>query len=322
MDRKVIDRKVIGKVSKNMTTFVEDMFMLRLIIYETNTIPDELLDVIIAKQKKRLHLNLNTRLNNSCFTVNLPSNIIHHLQIYGGSLIILDINNLPSSIKSLSIEGCNYQSLDYLPISLETLKIDSNNITVFTFSLDNLPVNLKNLFLRINNFPGSLDNLPDSIENLFIDFLLFNQLTKLPTDTLKNITIPKNLISLTINIGNDFQINLENLSETLEYLEIQCNPKYLEDVMFPKNLKYLAINNYVELNYDKLSKNLDILIYFDKFDEFSFNILNTYKLFTGFEDKITYRHDNIDMIDTFQKIKIKNYSFNIYVYNSNAENND
>lgn len=303
-----------------MTTFTDDT--IRLIIYEATNISDELLDVIIAKQKKNLILDLGTRCDKPCFTVNLPSNIIQHLEVDSTPYTFIDINNLPCSIKSIIVRGCNIQSLDYLPISLETLKIDSSNLNVFKFNLDNLPVNLKNLFLRINKFQGSLDNLPDSIENLFIDFLLFNQPTRLPTDTLKNITIPKNLISLTINIGNEFEINLENLSETLEYLEIQCNPKYLEDLTFPKNLKYLAINNHVELNYDKLPKTLDILIYFDNFDEFSFNILNTYKLFTGLEDKITYRHDNIDMMDTFQKIKIKNYSFDIYVYNSNAENND
>jgi hypothetical protein len=59
---------------------------------------------------------------------------------------------------------------------------------------------------------------------------------------------------------------------------------------------------------------------FDRFDDFSGYVLNTYQLFTGHEEKIICQ--NIDMKDTFQKINIKNYSFDIYVYNSNAEDNN
>jgi hypothetical protein len=301
-------------------------------------ISDELLDVIIASKKKSLYIDIGTRTNNPNFTVNLPANIIHHLQIYGSANAILDINNLPCSIKSLIISGCNVQSLDFLPISLERLKIEINSFNPLNFSLDNLPVNLKNLFIRHPGFQGSLENLPDSIENLFIDFSLFNPRKLLSADVLKKITIPKNVISLSINICNEFQINLEKLAatlrlpdelampatlrlpETLEYLEINCNPKYLEDITFPKKLKYLAINNEVTLNYDNLPKSLEKLMYFDRFDDFSGYVLNTYQLFTGHEEKIICQ--NIDMKDTFQKINIKNYSFDIYVYNSNAEDNN
>ena len=304
----------------NMSTCKDEI--LSLTIYESTMISDKLLDVIITSNKKNLYLDIGSRVNNSNFTVNLPANIIHHLQIYGSSYAILDINNLPCSIKSLIISGCNIQSLDFLPISLELLKIETASFNPFNFSLDNLPVNLKNLFIRTCGFQGSLENLPDSIENLFIDFSLFNP-KKLSTDVLKKITIPQNVISLSINIGYEFQINLENLPETLEYLEIDCNPKYLEDTTFPKNLKklkYLAINNEVILNYDNLPKSLEKLMYFDRFEEFNGYVLNTYQLFIGHDEKLTYR--DIDMKDTFQKIKIKNYSFDIYVYNSNAEDNN
>ena len=292
--------------------------ILELKILKGTSLSKELLDIITENKNPRLNIRFEILKfdSDSIFTINLPSDIVQNLEIYGYSDINIDINNLPFSLKMLSICGCNIKSLDYLPLPLETLKLYNQRDIGYKF--DNLPVNLKNLSLGIRDFQGSLENLPDSLEVLHVDYLLSKK--DLSSNVLHKITVPKNLTLLSINVDKNFEINLENLPDSLEYLEINCNPIYLEHIQFPKNLKYLAINNEIELDYDNLPKSLEKLFYFNEFDGFYGYCWNNYELF----DKINVgiKYPDIDMKNTFQKIRSKNYSFNIYVYNYNAEESD
>lgn len=101
-------------------------------------------------------------------------------ELFIGSAFNYPIDNLPASLKYLEISKysdvgycCFNQKLDYLPVCLEELRLYYCNNGEYEQYIDNLPSNLKILFIRNHKyFPKSaiqiLGNLPESIELLHL----------------------------------------------------------------------------------------------------------------------------------------------------------
>lgn len=128
----------------------------------------------------------------------LPDGITH-LEIgklYNDSLI-----NLPKSVKHLVLQPNEItysifnQSLDYLPIGLETLKIRLNSS--FNKPIDNLPCGLKELYFVSSTYNLPINNLPESLESLTIGTF----------DYANTHTLPQNLNFMTIQ----YKITIDNL---------------------------------------------------------------------------------------------------------------
>lgn len=79
-------------------------------------------------------------------------------------------------LKFLYIKSNNFnQSVDNLPVTLETLVIKSNN---FNHRIDYLPPSLKSLVLICSNFYESIDNLPYGLEFLAVKYLNYDIIYK------------------------------------------------------------------------------------------------------------------------------------------------
>jgi hypothetical protein len=118
-------------------------------------------------------------------------------EIHLGRFFNKPINNLPSSLKKLSIcsHELNYskfnQSLDNLPTGLECLILKL--IENFNHTLDNLPSNLKELHLVVKNFNHPLNNLPQALEKLIVSKFNFYETYSLPS-SLKEVNITYKII--------------------------------------------------------------------------------------------------------------------------------
>lgn len=176
----------------------------------------------------------------------LPSNL-EELNIIGLDYFNHELNNLPSTLKKLSIGGIYSHSLDNLPNGLKELRLGGN----YKSKLDGLPNNLETLYLDYN-FNQELDNLPSSLKNLIIG--QFSKYTK----SLDNL--PYGLENLIIHSKHVY--NLNNLPATLKKLSIknhnsENSQKYSFENL-PENLDYLKIELSCEINlkFDNLPTNL------------------------------------------------------------------
>ncbi len=75
------------------------------------------------------------------------------------------LNNLPSNLKTLHLEGCVENTLDNLPNSLKVLYIFTTDIK----SLDYLPAGLKILHCWQNKYLEKLTLLPSGLKKLILD---------------------------------------------------------------------------------------------------------------------------------------------------------
>ncbi len=145
------------------------------------------------------------------------------------------LDNLPSTLKVLSIGGIYSHPLDNLPEGLQELRVGGN----YECKLKKLPKNLETLYLKhdfnqeLNDPPsglkhliisesskyvGSLNNLPYGLKTLIISSNYIYDLNNLPV-TLKKIRI-NNKKSNNANIK---KYNFEYLPENLDCLEIETH---------------------------------------------------------------------------------------------------
>lgn len=167
----------------------------------------------------------------------LPKNLLK-LYFSADSLFNQEINNLPLGLKELYLNSSFTNSLDFLPSSLEILKIYINTITAQPNYLDNLPSKLKKLFVfdfSLYKNDINLDNLPNSIEELSV--FVGNSISKIP-QKLKKITIGSNYCHI---------INLL-LDSSIEHLKIFIRKSkneelvFLKEFTFPQSLRIIEID--------------------------------------------------------------------------------
>lgn len=116
-----------------------------------------------------------------------------------GSAFNYPIDNLPASLKYLEISKfgdmgycCFNQKLDYLPVGLEELRLYYCNNGAYEQCIDNLPSNLKILFIHNHKYFSAtsscqiLGNLPESIEVLQLHNYDFDYNLQVLPSKLKN----------------------------------------------------------------------------------------------------------------------------------------
>ncbi len=165
-----------------------------------------------------------------------------------------ELNNLPYKLKKLKLDfGFINKQLDFLPENLESLSIglklnfnnsienlprNLKNLKIINFSQNsqikiNIPPNLKNLNYSAYYLNFDLNELPDSIEVLQINILKSGLYETGICEKINNF--PSNLKLL---ILNEYNYDLDNLPESLEYLGLD---KFSGKIKYPSNLKYLDL---------------------------------------------------------------------------------
>ncbi len=153
-------------------------------------------------------------------------------------------------IKNLYIQNYKYE-LDNLPDNLYKLVVDDNT----NLSLNNLPLNLKQLFLY--NCNCKIDNLPENLEYLHISGYEYNH-------SMDNL--PNNLQSLVLYIAI-LNSKLDYLPPNLKYLKLARGYDYTLDNL-PDKLEKLEISIYYNKMFNKLPKSLkEIVISKSSYDD-------------------------------------------------------
>lgn len=233
---------------------------------------------------------------------------------------IYNISNVPDCITELNIkfsDGVELQGIDNLPLSLKILKLQNfkNNIC-----FDLLPPGLEVLFIHTQNyakqFNKPLDNLPSNLKILYIESEDFNQpLLNLPK-TLETLCIfsnqniyNKNTLELPSNLKY-FNCNCINYSEEMVVLPDSLEFLYLHDEnknnfvfrnKLPDSLRQFGVGYNIILDYDKLPKQLDTLIYIRELHVFNKHM----------ELRINMYENNKPLIVNRSGIKLINYNFKI-----------
>ena len=231
---------------------------------------------------------------------NLPCNL-EHLTLNNCTNKEALFNNLPPNLKLLHINSNKFdQQLNYLPVTLETLIINSSK---FDQSLDNLPPNLKNLYIQCEYFSKDLTNLPISLEMLAI-----MNCNRYYDKT--SLILPEKIKFLSTNCLKDCK-NLPVLPDTMEYLDLFVSiggDKYICEIEneLPRNLKQLVVNKKVCLDYAKLPKTLESLVYIENLYEYNV-YMNIQECFITNTLPKLYKHCSISLM---------NYNFIISIYNN------
>jgi hypothetical protein len=198
-----------------------------------------------------------------------------------------NLDNLPDSLKKLSIVDCRINNLDNLPSKLEELKIQRLPVGTIDF----LPASLKILEIRecdITNF----DNLPN-VTKLSLT-LRSNNSNNYILDKL-----PDSLTTLYFNCDYNSQVDLSNIPSSVEELFCSCK---LIGFIPTNNIKVLKINIFStnELFYKFTSS------YFPKITDLDLDITISPPRICCLTKSITI---NLNM-PNLESLKIKNSSFN------------
>jgi hypothetical protein len=134
------------------------------------------------------------------------------------SLIIQNIDGLvldelPSELRWLQVEGCNLEVLPELPNTLEALKLKHNRIQ----RISRLPDSIRSLSFY-NNQLTELPNIPQAAQNVS---LANNQLTSLPE-------LPENSRLVFLNCSNNPITKLPNMPESLR--DLICDSTQLKTI--------------------------------------------------------------------------------------------
>ena len=139
------------------------------------------------------------------------------------------LDNLPTSIRDLTLGHSFNQRLDNLPFSIINLTLGHN----FNQPLDNLPSSIRDLTLG-QCFNQPLDNLPYGIQNLTLDYYFNQNLNNLPSK-IQNLTL-----------GLSFNQSLDNLPSSLNKITFKSYLQYTEFnwkvKKIPSNLKIVDIS--------------------------------------------------------------------------------
>ena len=154
-------------------------------------------------------------------------------------------------------------------------ELSNNEKIKYTWNgASNRPSIIYNLYCSNRNLEKLPDNLPDTIEKIDCSF---NQIKELPDK------LPSNLKYLDC-CGNELNKLPQNLVDTnIQELKIAFN-KNLENIVLPKNIQLLHIDNYQFMKFfDFLSKlpSLYLEIYQLKNTISKFNIMEKMSLFSG-----------------------------------------
>jgi hypothetical protein len=175
------------------------------------------------------------------------------------------VDELPKGLKNLKL-GTNFKkTVDNLPEKLKRLEINSAS---FNQSIDNLPVELIFLSISSYNYHLSFDGLYNKkIESLVLDLFDYTlPIDKLPV-TLKKFTLK----------GNEWNNTLDNLPNSLEYLNLELKKINRDIYYFPENLLTLIM----------------------KCSNFDSSLINRFKKLKVFEFKSIYYTKNFLFIDNF-----------------------
>lgn len=161
------------------------------------------------------NLYLNKQFNNS---IHFDANSIIK-NIYFGDYYDRPIDNLPLSVKYISLGEKYNCNLDYLPESIEEIYINSNH---FNQPLDNLPNNISKITLIVPRYDYVLYNLPSNLKYFKFEI------------------VPK--IDLKFNTPYIYEHDLKYLPKSLEELHIY---DYAIDKLanLPKSLNTIHIVN-------------------------------------------------------------------------------
>lgn len=226
------------------------------VLTNNNTAQERLQEIVETTNKQVSELIINESLNGDVDFSVLEKNgfaFVEDIVLSEGK--ITSINNLPSRLKKLSIQGQLLKKLDNLPTSLTELNISFNYLSKIDVS------SLKNLEILdiANNKLTSLTNLPESLKELNVSE---NELTKIDFDKLYNLK--------KINISNNKISTVENLSEGVTEFLMENNPSItFQNSVVPnmedsdKDIDNERINDYYKsLNkYFQLKKKYDDDIY-------------------------------------------------------------
>jgi hypothetical protein len=167
------------------------------------------------------------------------------------------LDNLPSNLKTLEIVHIadNTINLDYLPLSLTFLELNSHIAKCISIVMNNLPPSLQTLKLfNIRSQNYGFQNLPNGLENLYINGCNNLDLSYLP-DKLKQLHIEGTYEEYTVNFSNlpkhleVFNISniIINSSDTFksilyfDYLPLTLKEFTLEYTKYIKNCNNMSI---------------------------------------------------------------------------------
>jgi hypothetical protein len=225
----------------NLPGSLKELYFDKYFNQDVSNLPTSLTRIIFGSRFNQITLSF-TRLKNLKYLVfnkdydqkldNLPYNL-EQLDIHGN--FNQTINNLPTNLKVLSIEGVDFNhSIDFLPSKLEFLSITVDD---FNKSIDNLPISLKEIKLKGAEFNQPVDKL----------------------NTLKNLTH--------LEFGIEFNQPIEGrLPDSLEILELGM--KFDKEVKnLPKNLEILILGDTFNKSIDLLPDDLTVLTLGHKFNK-------------------------------------------------------
>lgn len=172
------------------------------------------------------------------------------------------VNNLPSSLISLTLGIEFNQSINNLPEKISSLIFDSSSFSYFNQPVENLPNSIKKIVFSYN-FNQSVDYLPDSVEELVLSCSFNHSIDNLP-NSLKILKLgnhfKKSIRILPNNLKELYVVeptSIENLPDTIEILEIEINKLIFSIKKFPKMLKQLKFK--ICFGYYNVSENKKVL---------------------------------------------------------------
>ena len=220
-----------------------------IIIIINNNVKDNI-DLSMVKSKKTLHkIKFDNDSHFNSKIINIPSTITH-IDLSGCYWYNKPLDWLPSNIINIEICGEFNQPIDNLPLSLKSLKIESED---FNQSINKLPPKLEQLIINADNISTPIISLPFGLKKLDLDLNLDEECM------IKIKKLPSKLTHFCCFLGFEFPSNF-NFPKNIKYLKIGITSfeKYIN--ILPKKIKFLYIDfcwaNYANINYDELFKKI------------------------------------------------------------------
>jgi len=230
----IIDKKM------SLTNFPPNLIKLHI----GNKYSGKIISMTLPKTLKKLNLCVKTKYKNicDCLPYGLETLILWYTEI---------IDDLPASMKKLTLNSGFNNPIDFLPEGLEVLEIEDAQIT------------------ELNYLPSSLKKLKTNLK-LKIKHLKISKLVYYAWDSLYNF--PTSLTNLILS--NFYHGKISNLPNLI-YLEHPISMR----THYPASLKYLKIRNW-DTTHDecvKLSKKMyDDIIVLPSYVNIDANILHGY----------------------------------------------
>ena len=186
------------------------------------------------------------------YVYNLPTGL-KFLQLESGDFN-KSVDNLPQNLEVLLLGDNFSQSVDNLPESLIGLKLGEK----FSQSIENLPINLIYLNICVNKYSNTILNFPPNLKYLKIIFTntittknckqFYKPILNIKYPKVKHLVLSYNTIITHEYITQSEDVLsikhcIENLPESLEYLEIKLININWNLTKLPPNIKQIKIFN-------------------------------------------------------------------------------